>query len=486
MTRCILVLGTGRSGTSAVAGALHKLGVHMGDAFVDADRANPHGTYEDREVFDATRRVLAGQAGPEVYAPLVRARAARHALWGLKDPALCHVAQHILPLLDEARVVVAKRGRADTINSYMRAYRAGRAHAERWYEAVITATAARLLEFGGPVLEVAWEELLDDPEEGVRRLMHFAFEGLELPGPRRFLNAVKHIQRKPKRELQGWGHLAVGVRVAKHPEPAFFADWTKLLTGGLRTGDTVLMPQMHQPAHWAATKLARGFLRGDKDSLLMVDDDMTFPMAAAHRLREHRANWEYDVVMAFATHRTWPPKPVTLKLMDEPPAPQSLRGGCFGYDLDVEVGQVVEVDALGLAFTLIRRRVLEAMVDDEWGVDETYFFRYGQGWESDDIPFCHKCRELGFRMAIDAGVPVGHIGAQPLSWEEFVKWRAGLSAEGRARLDYACREPEEQRVDVDADEVRVILEAAADLGGDVGARARALLGRIDEADTDTD
>ena len=51
MARCIMVLGVGRSGTSAVAGALHKLGVNMGDSFVITDNTNPLGTFEDEDVF---------------------------------------------------------------------------------------------------------------------------------------------------------------------------------------------------------------------------------------------------------------------------------------------------------------------------------------------------------------------------------------------------------------------------------------------------
>ena len=54
MATCYLVLGTPRSGTSCVAGILHKLGVRMslGD-FVPASPANPTGFWEDAALFDA-------------------------------------------------------------------------------------------------------------------------------------------------------------------------------------------------------------------------------------------------------------------------------------------------------------------------------------------------------------------------------------------------------------------------------------------------
>ncbi|MEZ6068261.1 MAG: glycosyltransferase, partial [Planctomycetaceae bacterium] len=42
-SRCVLVIGTGRSGTSAIAGTLHRLGIFMGYEFVAADHTNPAG-----------------------------------------------------------------------------------------------------------------------------------------------------------------------------------------------------------------------------------------------------------------------------------------------------------------------------------------------------------------------------------------------------------------------------------------------------------
>lgn len=271
---------------------------------------------------------------------------------------------------------------------------------------------------------------------------------------------------KIRRESQrrGWGNLAVGVRIAKHPEPSFFTAWTALLTGGLRNGDTVLMPAAQMPAHWASNKLAQNFLRGDKDTLLMLDDDMTFPMDAVKRMRENEGNWEYDVVMGLCTHRVWPPKPVVMQLMEQPPLPFRLRGDHFGSTPKFEVGGVIEVDAVGLAFTFIRRRVLEAMVDEEWGLKYSYFFDYGVGMESDDISFCRRCRELGFRMGVDTTIEIGHIGAQPLGWQDYERWQAS-----------------QHTVDVTSDDLVPILEAAAELP-DVEERARecleAIRGRI--------
>lgn len=423
MGRCVLVMGTGRSGTSAVAGVLHRLGCCMGRKFVAADRNNQWGTYEDKEFFDLTRKVTTGQASPAEYKALIVARN-QQPTWGIKDPGLVGVAQLLTPMLDDVRVVVARRPRHECIDSYMRAYRGGRLEAEQRYETAIIRLAARILEFeeaGIPVLGVNFRDLLADPLQEVSDIAHFAFE--EPPTQKQFNDAVASVKVKPKRKVKGWGDLAIGVRIAKHPEPGFFVSWTALLTGGVRPRDTVLQPQCGLPAHWAANEIARKFLHSDKDSLLLVDDDMVFPMDALHQMRENQGNWEYDLVMGLAVRRNWrEPTPVVMRYMGDPPMPQALRGDHFESEPE-NIEGVIEVDAVGLAFTLIRRHVLEAMSNKEWGLDHTYdFFAYGPGRESDDIPFSRRCRAMGFRMAVDATVKIGHLAAVPLGWDDYMNW----------------------------------------------------------------
>lgn len=477
--RCVLVVGVGRSGTSATAGCLHRLGVNMGRDLNPADRTNQHGTFEDRELFDATQKVRTEGGGPEIYGPLIAERRATNRIWGIKDPTIVHTIEDILSLLGDVRVVVVERPRARCVNSYMKAYYSGRQAAESFYDEAfqkLEEMLGVLEEKSIPIMRVQFRHLLEDPGEQVGRLVTFAFEGMELPSEDAIREAVDSIKVKERLPvMMGWGNLAIGVRVAKHPEPGFFTDWTALLTGGLRTGDSVLMPRMHMPAHWASNELAADFLKGNKDTLLMLDDDMDFPMDAVHRMRENMANWEYDVVMALAVRRNWQkPSVVVMRSLGETPLPHSLRGDHFEARPRVVLdGQPIEVDAVGLAFTFIRRHVLEAMVNEDWGVDNTYdFFTYGPGKESDDISFCRRCRELGFRMAIDTSVRIGHFCAVPLGWEHWKDW---LIEE---------RQADEGNVPIDltAETLKPILEIAARSDDGVAESARELLEAITDAE----
>jgi len=465
VSRCILVIGTGRSGTSMVAGMLNQLGVKMGEKFMPADRNNPYGTFEDYELFQINWRVADKSLEPDALEPLLKKRC-ENDIWGFKDPRLIETAQHVIPMLEElgcdVRVVVCRRNRAETVNSYMRAYHRGRVLSERWYEESIRALAARMLELRCPVMELWFDEIMNNTEEEALELMHFVYEGNKLPSSVALHSAVKHVRKKPRKKVRGWGDLAIGVRVAKVPEPHFFVDWTKLLTGGLRERDSILMPEMFQPAHWAANKTVRNFVNSNKDSLLMIDDDMTFPMDAVHQLRENKENWKYDIVMAFCTRRGWPPYPIVYKLQEEKEAPRNLSGDPFHMTTDFNDGDVVEVDTTGLAFTLIRREVVEAMIDEQWGLNHTRFFKY-EHEESEDISFCRRARELGFRIAVDTNVKIGHICHQPRGWEEFVIWRDS--------------QPKNKNFVTDAEDLEPILEDAIAQGN---AKARELLEKINE------
>ncbi len=138
----ILVLGTGRSGTSEVARALDELGVNMGNAFHMGDKFNPKGYFEDREFqalnlsfymmhLDTTEQEMPWQLWREQFEKLI---AKREEPWGLKDPGIADFPK----LLDEylklnPRIIHTVRDKEDTIASLMRFKGKDREEMERIY-----------------------------------------------------------------------------------------------------------------------------------------------------------------------------------------------------------------------------------------------------------------------------------------------------------------------------------------------------------------
>jgi len=219
---------------------------------------------------------------------------------------------------------------------------------------------------------------------------------------------------------EGWGTVAVSARVYKFPEVDFFRSWTLMLMGGLRIGDMVVLGEPGLPSHLAAGKIIREFLYSDRDSLLLIDDDMEFSPDALTTLRNNQDNWGYDVVQAFCTHKSYPPHAVVLREMaDQPILPTSLAGKIYGSLRDIEDHTVIQVDAVGLAFTLIKRHVLEALIN-EYGATHTYdFVQWGPGTTGEDVDFSQKLRGKGFDLAVDTNTKVEHIGKASYGWKQF-------------------------------------------------------------------
>lgn len=121
--RCILVLGTPRSGTSAVAGVLHHLGLPMGERLLEADDWNPAGYFQDADFEHLVRKETGGffpswdevrgarqqkPRGATEIRRLVAARMNAGRDWGLKTNRVAH-------WLDD--LVEAAEGRVDVIRT---------------------------------------------------------------------------------------------------------------------------------------------------------------------------------------------------------------------------------------------------------------------------------------------------------------------------------------------------------------------------------
>lgn len=126
----ILVLGTGRTGTSEVARILHdELGVSMGHAFHIGDEFNPKGYYEDREAqalhlsfhmmnLDRTNYPTPWRLWRERFKQFIDSK---EEPWGLKDPGFVDMKK--LPeeyLKLNPKIILTTRDKEDTINSFMR------------------------------------------------------------------------------------------------------------------------------------------------------------------------------------------------------------------------------------------------------------------------------------------------------------------------------------------------------------------------------
>lgn len=197
-SRSILVLGIPRSGTSCVAGVLHKLGINMGVGhFQPKDKFNPRGYFEDLRWRHVNQRVtgtgystlgldLSGISKEQrlSYKRLAE-ECQQQPLWGIKDPFLCFVGQYIWRYLTDTRMIVVYRDFDASVASVARqikkTYRGrykltARQIQQRWRRGM----DRRLEEFKGPVYHLRYERLVRESCKEILALAKFCYEGLDI------------------------------------------------------------------------------------------------------------------------------------------------------------------------------------------------------------------------------------------------------------------------------------------------------------------
>lgn len=128
--------------------------------------------------------------------------------------------------------------------------------------------------------------------------------------------------------------------------------------------------------------------RLDIDWLWLLGDDHVFDPDLLLRLLAH----DVDVVVPLCLKRQAPYDPVVYSGEDD-------HGSHVVADMP-ESG-LVEIHAAGSAGMLIRRHVLEA-------IPQPVFEAFGA--QNEDLNFCRKVREAGFKLWCDLDAPLGHIG----------------------------------------------------------------------------
>lgn len=192
MATCIVVSGIGGSGTSCVAGCLHKMGAPMGKHLA----RHPAGfdLYEDTclyGVFGLQERSM--RAALTSYT----VTHAETPVWGWKSTlawkSFAFLGALYGSLGHELRVVVSHR----TLMASVRARRDGRCppgqtfaedRAIAWAIKAYRGMLVAVWELRCPVLHLSYEDLLEDPKEQVRRLADFA--GLDVTQ-----EAIEHVRR---------------------------------------------------------------------------------------------------------------------------------------------------------------------------------------------------------------------------------------------------------------------------------------------------
>jgi len=144
----------------------------------------------------------------------------------------------------------------------------------------------------------------------------------------------------------------------------------------------------------------KAFLEGPYDALLFVDSDMVVPVDMLARL----VDADKDIVSALAFKRTPGYEPCIFSECNEQEAT---------FYLDYPKG-LIEIEGVGMACTLIKRRVFEA-------VPEPWFFPHKTLGE--DLSFCVRARAAEFKIFCDTELVCGHCNVETIGEGHYVNWR---------------------------------------------------------------
>lgn len=138
----------------------------------------------------------------------------------------------------------------------------------------------------------------------------------------------------------------------------------------------------------------------DLTHILWIDDDMVFPPDALQRLLAH----DKDIVGGLCHNRRAPSyQPIAARKYD--PA-LGMPQDAYGFVYDLPRSGLVEVDATGGAFLLVRAQVFRE-IEQRCG-PRSWWEPAGEA--SEDFSFCARAKQCGYQIWIDAGLDIGHIG----------------------------------------------------------------------------
>jgi GT2 family glycosyltransferase len=130
----------------------------------------------------------------------------------------------------------------------------------------------------------------------------------------------------------------------------------------------------------------------EAESLLFIDSDMEFEPDLYNRLKAVDA----DIVCGLFWAKRVPSFPTICRREPDPDNPPQFRLRTIVPD-----GTIQDVDACGMAATLIKKRVLD------WA--EYPAFQH-LGALSEDFAFCLRAGDAGFNIKCDTGLKVAHRG----------------------------------------------------------------------------
>jgi hypothetical protein len=214
--------------------------------------------------------------------------------------------------------------------------------------------------------------------------------------------------------------------------------------------------------HWSRNLLLQNLRKSGQpaDYVLLMDDDMTPPEDAVVKMLAH----DVDIVAGACTLRTDPPHPNFRHWVPE------IFNWRTMFDWTTVDGRymadgLVEVGGVGTAFMLVKTTVLDKIGEyylscrferEQLGASadalrriedgrrkhakesgNEWWFQFlpnpwGDGEFGEDLGFCFKARECGYKIYVDTSITPGHIGNYAFKIADYLSYQAECIARAQA------------------------------------------------------
>lgn len=181
-----------------------------------------------------------------------------------------------------------------------------------------------------------------------------------------------------------------------------------------RPGDTVVGFEIGSLVYAARNNLARAAIKSEADWVLWLDSDMVFNPDLLTRMLQVCEDNKLDILTAICFRRKPPYTPTIFDRLEV------VNGKCsYTAFLSVPDG-LFEVGGCGMAGCLMKTDVLMDVAGKFGGKLFDPESRMGE-----DISFCWRARQCGYKIFCDSGIEMGHVGQTVVTRSYFEAFNNG-------------------------------------------------------------
>lgn len=195
--------------------------------------------------------------------------------------------------------------------------------------------------------------------------------------------------------------------------PARFAHSLVMLR---KTGECAVTFEIGSLIYIGRNNIAKRAIEMNADYVLWLDSDMIFNPDTLIKLMAHMKDKNIDMISGLYFRRVAPFTPVLFDRLDIDEAQR-----CYWTEFKEIPDHVFEVGACGFGCVLMRSEVLFD-VQAKYG---TMFAPIGNTGE--DLAFCWRARQCGYKIYCDPDIPCGHVGHTTITREFYENYQLSKS-----------------------------------------------------------